>query len=91
MKNRIPFFKSLFALVLCLFAANHFLYAQAEIQNPNFPFWKIKGNSGTTAPTSLIGTAVNNNFIGNTDATDFALVTNNVRAHAHFFLGFYWY
>jgi hypothetical protein len=36
------------------------------------------GNSGTTPSTSTIGTAVNNNFIGTTDAKDYVLATNNL-------------
>ncbi|MCW5907124.1 MAG: hypothetical protein KIS94_04640 [Chitinophagales bacterium] len=52
--------------------------SQAEIQNTSFPFWKLKGNSGTTPPSVGIGSAVNNSFIGTTDNSDFVLVTNNI-------------
>ncbi len=41
-------------------------------------FWKVTGNSGTTAPTAAIGAAVNNNFIGTTDGKDLAIATNNL-------------
>ena len=34
-------------------------FSQAETQNPTFPFWKIKGNSGTTSGTNFIGTTDN--------------------------------
>jgi hypothetical protein len=44
--------------------------AQTETQNITFPFWKIRGNSGTD--TSI-------NFVGTTDAVDLTLRTNNVR------------
>lgn len=40
--------------------------------------WSLTGNSGTTASTSGIGTAVNNNFIGTTDGTDFVFASNNL-------------
>lgn len=40
--------------------------------------WQTIGNSGTTASTSAIGTAANNNFIGTTDATDFSFATSNL-------------
>jgi len=39
--------------------------------------WHITGNAGTTASTSAIGLAVNNNFIGTTDAKDWVIATNN--------------
>lgn len=38
--------------------------------------WSLIGNAGTTAPASAIGTTVTNNFIGTTDAIDFAIATN---------------
>lgn len=41
-------------------------------------FWQLTGNVGITAPTAAIGSAVNNNFIGTTDAKDFVLATNNL-------------
>ena len=40
--------------------------------------WTITGNTGTTASTSAIGIAVNNNFIGTTDTKDWVLATNNL-------------
>lgn len=40
--------------------------------------WGLTGNTGTTASTSAIGTAANNNFIGTTDAKDYVLVSNNL-------------
>ena len=40
--------------------------------------WNTTGNSGTTASTSAIGVAANNNFIGTTDLKDFVFVTNNL-------------
>jgi hypothetical protein len=46
--------------------------------DPNALFWKITGNNATTPSTSPIGTAVNNNFIGTTDAKDFVIATNNL-------------
>ncbi|MBP6730842.1 MAG: hypothetical protein KA149_02220, partial [Chitinophagales bacterium] len=46
--------------------------------DPNGLFWKVDGNTGTTASTSPIGTAVNNNFIGTTTAADFVIATNNL-------------
>ncbi len=42
--------------------------------------WMITGNDNTTAPTSGYGTTINNNFIGTTNAVDFAIATNNCRA-----------
>lgn len=38
--------------------------------------WSLLGNAGTIAPTSAIGAAVSDNFIGTTDAVDFAIATN---------------
>ena len=46
--------------------------------DPNALFWQLVGNGGTTASTSSIGTAVNNNFIGTTSAQDFVMATNNL-------------
>ena len=40
--------------------------------------WELVGNSGTTPSTSPIGTAVNNNFIGTTDAHDYVIASNNL-------------
>ncbi len=39
--------------------------------------WGLTGNSGTTAPTSIVGAAINNNFIGTTDTKDFVIAANN--------------
>lgn len=38
--------------------------------------WLLTGNSGTTASTSIIGTAANNNFIGTVDAKDWIMATS---------------
>jgi trimeric autotransporter adhesin len=65
-------------LYLLLFLAYSTAYSQTETQNTSFPFWKTRGNSLTTAPTSGIGFAVNNNFLGTTDAIDFVIATNNL-------------
>ncbi|MBC7864881.1 MAG: hypothetical protein IAF38_18040 [Bacteroidia bacterium] len=40
--------------------------------------WGITGNSGTTASTAAIGSTVNNNFIGTTDAKNLIVATNNL-------------
>lgn len=40
--------------------------------------WSSIGNTGTTAPTANIGSTINNNFIGTTDAKDFAFASNNL-------------
>ena len=40
--------------------------------------WHLTGNSGTTASTAAIGSIVNNNFIGTTDANDFVFASNNL-------------
>ncbi|MCS6982472.1 MAG: hypothetical protein NZM65_09810, partial [Flavobacteriales bacterium] len=48
--------------------------------NPNTLFWRVNGNSGRTPSSSNIGTAVNNNFIGTTDANDFVFARNNLEA-----------
>ena len=39
--------------------------------------WNLTGNASTTASTSAIGVAANNNFVGTTDAHDFVLAANN--------------
>ena len=57
------YYTALLLVLLCLQA-----YSQTETQNPVFPFWKVNGNSGTTAGT---------NFIGTTDAVDWVVKTNN--------------
>lgn len=41
-------------------------------------YWSLTGNTGTTASTSAIGSSVNNNFIGTTDAKDFVFASNNL-------------
>lgn len=75
--------KKLLYAVLCLLqlSSTEILRGQSETQNPNSAaglFWRVKGNAGTTAPTSLIGTALNNNFIGTTDAEDLVIASNNI-------------
>lgn len=45
---------------------------------PNGRDWSLTGNAGTTASSSAIGSAVNNNFIGTTDTRDFVTATNNL-------------
>jgi len=62
-------------LFLYFLTFNIICFAQAEVQGPP-PFWKVKGNIGTTAPSVAIGTAINNNFLGTTDAVDFAVATS---------------
>lgn len=57
----------LFALIV-LFISCRLTYAQGEIQNPTFPFWKTLGNSATN-PT--------NNFLGTIDAQDLVIRTTN--------------
>lgn len=51
-----------------LIAAFFNAQGQAEIQNPTFPFWKVKGNSGTNSGS---------NFIGTTDNVSWRVRTNN--------------
>lgn len=58
----------LFALIV-LFISCRLTYAQGEIQNPTFPFWKTLGNSATN-PT--------NNFLGTIDAQDLVIRTTNL-------------
>lgn len=48
-----------------------------DLSELDLDYWHLEGNDGTTAPASGIGTPIDNNFIGTTDATDFALATNN--------------
>jgi hypothetical protein len=67
-----------FLFVAVSFVCIHDVFAQAEVQNPSFPFWKLRGNLGSTASTSAIGVAVNNNFIGTTDSVDFVVASNNL-------------
>ncbi len=52
-----------------LFFVSIATFAQSEIQNPVFPFWKVKGNSGTQS---------NTNFLGTTDNVSLRVRTNNV-------------
>lgn len=40
--------------------------------------WALQGNGGTTPPSVGYGTAVNNNFLGTTDAQDLVFATNNL-------------
>lgn len=40
--------------------------------------WQTIGNAGTTASTSAIGVAANNNFIGTTSSTPFVFATNGL-------------
>jgi hypothetical protein len=68
--------RSLTLVVLCTFSLR--VNAQAEVANLTSPFWRINGNNGTTSPTSAIGVAVNNNFIGTIDNKDFVLTTNSL-------------
>ncbi len=70
MRNTNTYTLLKFVLWLAAGCAALQIQAQAEVQNPNFPFWKIKGNAGTD--TAL-------HFAGTTDATDYTLRTNNVR------------
>ncbi|MBS1686754.1 MAG: tail fiber domain-containing protein, partial [Bacteroidetes bacterium] len=46
--------------------------------DPNGLYWKLTGNSATTPSTAAIGSTVNGNFIGTTDAQDFVLASNNL-------------
>ncbi len=62
--TRVAFTTLLFTLL------NHIAFGQAETQNTNLPFWKLKGNANTD--TAL-------NFVGTTDAKDLTFRTNNVR------------
>jgi hypothetical protein len=39
--------------------------------------WGLTGNGGITASTAAIGSAVNNNFLGTTDAKDLVFATNS--------------
>ncbi|HLP20989.1 MAG TPA: hypothetical protein VK174_11840 [Chitinophagales bacterium] len=66
--NSTPVVKFAFFFIFSVIGTG--LFAQAETQNPDFPFWKIKGNTGTD--TAL-------HFAGTTDANAFTLRTNNIR------------
>ncbi|HRG90356.1 MAG TPA: hypothetical protein PLW44_15135, partial [Chitinophagales bacterium] len=59
------YYTALLLVLLCLQA-----YSQTETQNPVFPFWKVKGNSGTNS---------NTNFLGTTDNISLRLRTNNTQ------------
>lgn len=56
-------------ILFLITACNSYATAQAEVQNPVFPFWKIKGNSGINSTTD---------FIGTTNAADLVLKANNI-------------
>lgn len=43
----------------------------------NGNFWSLTGNINATAPTSALGTPINNNFIGTTNNVHLAFATNN--------------
>lgn len=60
--------------VMGIFSAR--LFAQAETQNGTFPFWKIKGNSGTNAATNFIGTIDGIDLVVRTNNTEKARVTS---------------
>jgi hypothetical protein len=51
-------YKTLYFLAW-LIVSYHTISAQAEVQNPTFPFWKVNGNSGTNSSTNYIGTTDN--------------------------------
>lgn len=62
--------------------AQGFYYNTSTTVTPSWIYlnasnWTLTGNAGTTASSTAIGTAVNNNFIGTTDAKDFVFATNN--------------
>lgn len=40
--------------------------------------WMTNGNAGNTAPSAALGSAVDNNFIGNTDSVDVVLASGNL-------------
>ena len=63
------FFFKAFLFSACLAFCCRNLFAQAETQNPSFPFWKTKGNINTNSST---------NFIGTTDYVSWRIRTNNV-------------
>lgn len=49
-----------------------------QMNQPQSSNWKITGNSGTTATSSALGTAVSSgNFLGTTDSQNLVLATNN--------------
>ena len=61
--------------------ANSFYYFDGtkwiKFQVSNVKNWTENGNAGTIAPTTTIGSTVNNNFIGTTDNVDLAFVTDS--------------
>jgi hypothetical protein len=59
-------------LMICaLLCASITVFAQGEIQNPTFPFWKTNGNSGTDSTM---------HFIGTTDPRGLRFKINNIQA-----------
>ncbi|MFN8276404.1 MAG: tail fiber domain-containing protein [Chitinophagales bacterium] len=70
-------------LVGGLFFTSTVFAQSAETLNPNFPFWKTKGNTGITEPTTPVTYGTSNfisgeNWIGTTDAKDFTIGTNSI-------------
>jgi hypothetical protein len=59
-----------FLLLLAFMLLTDNVFSQAESANPVFPFWKIKGNTGTDSAI---------NFVGTTDAAALTFRTNNIR------------
>jgi hypothetical protein len=53
-------------------------WRRANTLGSNGNFWSINGNANAIAPTSLLGTTINNNFIGTTNNIPLALATNNL-------------
>ncbi len=70
MQNLSSVIKAVLVFTSLLFVNNQVAFGQAEIQNPAFPFWKIKGNS--SIDTSL-------HFVGTTDANYLSFRTNSIR------------
>ncbi|MCX6199219.1 MAG: hypothetical protein NTY88_08350, partial [Bacteroidetes bacterium] len=70
MMNTCTGFKPILIFAVLLFLTAYRVLGQAEIQNPSFPFWKIKGNNGID--TSL-------HFVGTTDPNYLSFRTNNIR------------
>jgi hypothetical protein len=72
--------KMLLAFVVLALSLN--AYTQTETQNPNFPYWKTRGNNTITTPatpgtygSSLIGPT--ENWLGTTDDNDVVIGTDN--------------
>lgn len=62
-------------------ANNNLLMYNGTAWTPTDPdnlFWKLTGNTAVNASTSPIGTPVNNNFIGSTNAADVVIASNNL-------------